>query len=140
METQFRPFNMCVLITDANVRTVTLKDTAGVALKCNYISIAPSGNQNTAYKVGIDVPGQVTTVAQSSALAVSMNLETSGWVGTVGMTRNGAASTELLLADGDRTSVINIQQEEAKNTQYLITYGQIQCGNTIRDNNRNQGQ
>lgn len=43
METQFRPYSMVLQIADATASGVSLKDTSGAALQCNFISVEASG-------------------------------------------------------------------------------------------------
>ena len=46
---------------------------------------------------------------------------------------------EYLLSDADRASVIYIGIDQVGTTNFWITYGQIQHGNPLRDNERPVG-
>tara|TARA_R110000796_G_scaffold241228_1_gene362549 strand:- start:1183 stop:1608 length:426 start_codon:yes stop_codon:yes gene_type:complete len=140
MQTQFRPYNMCQVIVDADSTAIVLRDTAGTPLRCNYISIATSAVVSQPYSISIEPQeGLTTPVGHQASMAASLGLVTSGWVGTVGQTNAGEVATELLLSDVDRVDTINYQQTGTDHTQLFITYGQIQSGNVGRDNLRPTG-
>jgi len=133
METQFRPYTKVVELTTTGSNTIDLKDSAGELLKCNYISVESSGAVNLFFQVAYDAPG-ITTPLSNQSLADAMVGDTSGVTGGVGKSNGGVV--ELLLSDKDRVSSIRLSQSGAGSRLYLITYGQIQTGNPMRDNER----
>ena len=138
METQFRPCGMVVQIADATASGLTLRDTEGEVLKCNFISVEASGENPDAYfRVGMDAQSQATPVSNYKTAALSLGVTTSGVIGGYASVNKGVV--EFLLADGDRTDTINLQLDEAGSCNFFINYGQIQHGNGLRDNNRPNG-
>lgn len=148
METQFRPF---ALVTQQSgsvaASSIVLKDTGGNELACNFISVEASGENPDAYFRVITNPGArdiggnmgsrlITPMANSSDTSGALG-DTSGIVGGYSSVNKGVV--ELLLADGDRTSVIEIGLSEAGTCNFFITYGQIQAGNVMADNERPVG-
>ena len=133
METQFRPYTKVVELTTTAAQDIPLKDSADELLECNYISVESSGSNNLFFQVAYDAPG-LTTPLTGQAKADAMLGDTSGVTGGVGKSNGGVV--ELLLSDKDRVSSIRLSQSGIGSRLYLITYGQIQTGNPMRDNER----
>ena len=139
MREQFRPYTMIVgPLTDLTASAVTLVDTGGTALKCNYISVEASGEGAGYYIASIDAPDLTTPLAGQRSAADASGFTASAFVG--GASKMGAGyPVEFVLADTDRTSVVKIQQTVGANTVYIITYGQVWTGNPLRDGERPKG-
>tara|TARA_R110001583_G_scaffold4340_3_gene25136 strand:- start:1155 stop:1574 length:420 start_codon:yes stop_codon:yes gene_type:complete len=138
METQFRPYSMVIQIADATASGVSLKDTAGSSLACNFISVEASGaNPDAYFRAAISPAGITTPVAGARTAALSLGTTTSGIVGGYASVNKGVV--EFLLHDQDRASEVNLQLDESGTTNFFITYGQIQSGNILRDNERPTG-
>jgi len=140
MREQFRPYTMLVgPINDLTASSVTLADTGGNALDCNYISVECSSAVTTGYYTARIFPTNITTPAanQGDAAAAS-GFTTSGFVGGASKMNSGYP-VEFVLADNDRTSVVKIEQATAEPGLYTITYGQIWTGNPLRDGERPKG-
>ena len=137
METQFRPYGMVATLSTTDSSAIVLTDTAGTALKCNFISVEASGeNPDAFFRVGMDAQSQAVPVASYPATSGSIG-ETAGIIGGFASVNKGVV--EFLLADGDRPSTIHLQLDEAGACNFFINYGQIQHGNGLRDNNRPNG-
>ena len=136
METQFRPYTLVAKLTDTSPSSIELKDTAGDPLLCNYVSVQSSSSNFNFFRVSYDPDGLTTPLANFSTMA-NMLGDTSGVVGAVGSTYTGGV-VELLLSDKDRTSTIQLSHDVpgSREALYIITYGQIQHGNPLRDNER----
>ena len=135
METQFRPYGMVIQIADATASGVVLRDTSGVPLACNFISVEASGeNPDAYYRAAISPVGITTPVAGAKTAALSLGFTTSGIVGGYASVNKGVV--EFLLHDKDRSNAVTLQLDETGITNFFITYGQIQSGNILRDNER----
>jgi hypothetical protein len=144
MEAQFRPFSMVMTLAgnEVNPSGVTLRDSAGTALKCNFISVEASGENPDAYfSVAInpgDDAGKLTTPAVNNLDAsTALGNMVSGVCGGYASVNKGVV--EYLLSDADRASIINLQLDQVGACIFFITYGQVQAGNRLRDNERNIG-
>ena len=145
METQIRPFTNIVgpFGVDTNTSSITLRDSAGNALKCNYIRVEASGSDtDNALSVSYDPTGITNQLRNSGGLqemwkdSASDAYAASGFVGSVTQAVGGFP-VEFLLADPDRVDTIYIQPLNTNGSIYaIITYGQIQAGNIRRDNER----
>tara|TARA_R110001583_G_scaffold22132_21_gene83308 strand:- start:3767 stop:4204 length:438 start_codon:yes stop_codon:yes gene_type:complete len=141
MEAQFRPFSMAITLAGDEVSpsSVTLRDTAGTALKSNFISVEASGENGDAYfSVAID-PGDnpaslVTPKSLNVDASTAMGSTLSGICGGFASVNKGVV--EYLLSDADRASIIAIQLDQIGACNFFITYGQVQHGNPGRDNLR----
>lgn len=134
METQFRPYTIIASLSTLTPSSIELQDTAGDALACNYVSVQSSSANFNFFRVSYDPDGLTTPLASFSTMA-NMLGDTSGVVGVVGSTYTGGV-VELLLSDKDRISQIQLSQDTTDEVKYMITYGQIQHGNPLRDNER----
>ena len=137
MEAQFRPYGLTATLANTNASSITLKDTAGTPLNCNFISVEASGeNPDAYYRVAMEPASSVTPLANFVDTSASMGA-TSGIVGGYASVNKGVV--EFLLADVDRTSTIQIQLDENGACNFFITYGQVHHGNPGRDNLRPAG-
>ena len=137
METQFRPYTIIASLSTLSPSSIQLQDTSGNALACNYVTVQSSSANFNFFRVSYDPEGTATPLANFSDLADMLG-DTSGVVGVVGSTYTGGV-VELLLSDRDRTSEIQLSQDTTDEVKYMITYGQIQHGNPLRDNERPVG-
>lgn len=141
MRQHFRPYTMVVTSNNTTVeKEVNLKDTAGNALACNYVSIAVSGTgvaSTSRFRAAI-APNDITTAkANFDSTIDSYDVTTSG---VPSVTFTASQPAELLLSDKDRVDTIYLQAyQSGGNAAYLITYGQISVGNNIRDQERPVG-
>lgn len=137
MEAQFKPYGLTATLSDTDASSITLTDTAGTPLKCNFVSVEASGeNPDAFFRVAMESASQTTPLAGYVATSGSVGA-TSGVVGGYASVNKGAV--EFLLADVDRTSVIQLQLDEDGACVFFITYGQVQHGNVGRDNERPSG-
>tara|TARA_R100001163_G_C5028336_1_gene169308 strand:- start:687 stop:1103 length:417 start_codon:yes stop_codon:yes gene_type:complete len=134
MEIQFRPYALTANLSDTDASSITLRDTSGTALQCNFISVEASGENPDAYfRVAMDVVSAITPLDNYVATSGSVGA-TSGVVGGYASVNKGVV--ELLLSDRDRTDTIQLQLNEDGVCNFFITYGQVQSGNIRRDNDR----
>ena len=135
MREQFRPYTMIVDLTTATPSGITLTDSGGAPLACNFVSVEGSGTGNTLFSViisGIGVHAGVDTKD-----AANMQGTTSGVIGGAGRSNQGIV--ELVLADRDRVSEITLSQSAADPCRYILNYGEVYTGNPLRDQNRPKG-
>jgi hypothetical protein len=138
MRQHFRPYSL--VLSSADITTAInadLKDSAGSALACNYISLTLSGDITSHVRMSANFPGLTTPQANFSSPADSINVTASG-VPAVYTTGGGEAAT-LVLADGDRVSSVSIQGNEPEAIVAILTYGQVSVGSNMRDQDRPVG-
>ena len=139
MREYFRPYSLVIELDSATASGVTLVDTAGGALKCNYISVeCSSAGTDDYFRVMIEPTGLTTPVANTTTAALSEGLDTSAAVCGYADQNDGRV-VEFLLSDKDRADTITIQQSGTAVGKYFITYGQVQTGNPLRDGERPVG-
>ena len=132
----YRPYSLAIAVADPTVETaVTLKDTGGNELLCNYVSVQVSGTAGNFVRISI-VPDGLTQPNYSTAAGM-VGVTTSG-VPSV-FTTQGGGPAELVLSDQDRTSTIYIQGQETNSAVFIVTYGQVGSANPARDNLRTRG-
>ena len=141
MRQSFRPYTMVVASNaTGNETEVSLKDTAGNPLACNYVSIALSGTgtaRSATFRAAIAPNGITTEKVSFDSPVGSIDVTTSGVPSAI---FTASQPAELLLSDADRTDTIYLQAYEAGGTAvYFITYGQISVGNNLRDQERPVG-
>lgn len=138
MRQHFRPYSL--VLSSADITTaldVDLKDSAGDALPCNYVSLTLSGNVTGHVRMSANFPGLTTPQANFKSPADSINEDASG-VPAVYTTGGGEAAT-LVLADKDRVSSVKIQGNQGEAVAAILTYGQVSVGNNLRDQDRPAG-
>ena len=136
MREYFRPYSLVLQLDSATASGVTLVDTSGTPLKCNYISVeCSSAGTDDYFRVMIEPPNITTPSANTTQAGASMGLVTSAAVcGYAGIDEGRVV--EFLLSDADRASLITLQQSGTALGKYFITYGQVQTGNPLRDGER----
>ena len=146
MREYFRPYSLAIELSNATASGITLVDSGGTPLKCNYIAVeCSSAGTDEFFRVAIDpgdrtarsgvTSGITTGVGQSFTAAASLGYDLSAAVCGYADIDEGAV-VEFLLSDHDRASNITIQQSDSVVGRYFITYGQVQTGNPLRDGER----
>tara|TARA_R110002051_G_scaffold11808_8_gene42578 strand:- start:1159 stop:1599 length:441 start_codon:yes stop_codon:yes gene_type:complete len=146
MQEYYRPYSLIVRGDDATASGITLKDSGGTALECNYLSITASGDGNTGYFRAMPIPVNpldadtlTTPYADTATAAASFDVATSGVVGQYGSTLNG--TMDFVMSDTDRFDTVYIQQSDASVTTYMLTYGYVKGpSNPLRGFDRPTGQ
>lgn len=139
MRQYFRPYSKVVSIADvADATPVTLTDTAGSSLACNYISLTLSGDSGGVghVRMSADFPDLTTPQANFSTPTAAVGVASG--VPSVYTTPGGEAAT-MVLSDGDRVSSVSIQGNESSPVIAILTYGQVSTGNNLRDQIRPRG-
>ena len=130
----FRPYTLVCQLDTTLTSSIELRDSAGELLGCNYVFFDMSANITGGAQVGLIASASydANTTTESSKLDIG---DTSGSVAVViGNTTKGGST--LLLSDKDRVSTINIGKNKAGPVNFFITYGQVQRGSTLRQNER----
>tara|TARA_R110002110_G_scaffold64574_2_gene178395 strand:- start:674 stop:1093 length:420 start_codon:yes stop_codon:yes gene_type:complete len=131
----FRPYTLIAQLTNTDVSSVTLTDSAGTALKSNFVSVETSSGSNDAW---VSVTASSISVAQARNDTVppaSALLSTvSGLIGGVAPSNKGVV--EFVLSDADRVDTLDLSLSEDETVNFFITYGQVQTGNPLRDGER----
>jgi hypothetical protein len=139
MRQHFRPYTLVLNTNDITTAlTPTLKDSGGVPLLCNYVSLTLSGTGGSHVRMSANFPGLTTPQSNFKTPANSINDSDGSGVPSVYTTPGGEAAT-LVLSDADRVSSVSIQGDAADAVTAIITYGQISIGNNIRDQDRPVG-
>ena len=139
MRQNFRPYTLVIDTTDLSAGfDVDLKDSAGAALACNYISLTVSGDSTIGHvRMSANFPGLTTPSDSFETPAEAIGTTASG-VPSV-YTVVGGESATMVLPDRDRVSSVNIRSNEGTNAIAIITYGQVSVGNNLRDQERPAG-
>lgn len=134
MEAQFRPYSLVATLDDTDASSIVLRDTAGDALHCNFVSIEASGeNPDAFFRAAMESAGQTTPLTNNTATSAIIGT-TSGIVGGYASVNKGVV--EFLLSDADRVNTVQLQLDQDGDCNFFITYGQVQAGNRVRDNQR----
>lgn len=138
MRETYRPFSKYVSITGTGAVEVTLHDSSGVALECNYIEVEPvSGNAaNTMFMVVPDISTAKAYADMPTAATITLN-DTSGIVGSLASANTGVVT--LSLASPDLTSKVKISQDTTGTIAYAVRYGVVQMANNLKDSRSPRG-
>ena len=132
MREAFRPYSKIVNITDGNAVEVTLHDSSGVALECNYVevTVVSGNNTGTYFAVVPDITTHATYAGMPTASSVGNNAA-SGVAGIIADHNTGTAT--LSLNSPDFTTKIKISQSSTQPTNYAVVYGVVQLTNPNKD-------
>jgi len=137
MREQFRPYTIVAELATLQPSSITLTDSAGTALKSNYVSVEASGaGEDQLYSVilsSLDVSAGIADTRWASDMVGSV----SGVPGGTSVVNKGIV--EFVLADNDRVNEITISQSTTDPARYFINYGQVWTGNPLRDGERPKG-
>ena len=144
MRLNFRPFTMTIVSSDPTTETtVTLKDSAGEELACNFVQVDVSSEAGNSefHRVAFE-PADVTTKQSSYQTPTASVGTTASGVPSVYTTRNGTPAV-IVTSDRDRVSKLFLQshtgQAGTREVIYIIKYGQVSVGNNLRDSDRPVG-
>lgn len=138
MRETYRPFSKYVSITGGTAVEVTLHDSSGVALECNYIEVEPvSGNTANAMFMAVpDIPTSKAYADMPTASSITLN-DTSGIVGGLASANTGVVT--LSLNSPDLTSKVKISQDVDRTITYAVRYGVVQMANDLKDSRSSRG-
>ena len=138
MRETYRPFSKYVSITGTGAVEVTLHDSSGVALECNYIEVEPvSGTADSVmFMVVPDIPTSRAYASMPTAATITLN-DTSGIVGGLASANTGVVT--LSLASPDLTSKVKISHDTAGTIAYAVRYGVVQMANNLKDSRSPRG-
>ena len=154
MREYFRPYTKIVDLDDTvESSAITLTDTSGGLLDCNYISViaisgtdspvgyflvTPSGI-NTLYGPafggdGVDsLPGRNLGPSAYPDASSMISNGASGVLGLVGTLPTGSVVISLASSETSRAIILS-QAENIGLMRYAVTYGQVTIGNLVLDN------
>lgn len=138
MRETFRPFSKYVSITGTGAVEVTLHDSSGVALECNYIEVEPvSGTgTNNMFMVVPDISTAKAYADMPTAATITLN-DTSGIVGALASANTGVVT--LSLNSPDLTSKVKISHDTTGTIAYAVRYGVVQMANNLKDSRSTRG-
>lgn len=138
MRETFRPFSKYVSITGTGAVEVTLHDSSGVALECNYIEVEPvSGiTSDIMFMVVPDISTAKAYADMPTAATITLN-DTSGIVGALASANTGVVT--LSLNSPDLTSKVKISHDTTGTIAYAVRYGVVQMANNLKDSRSTRG-
>lgn len=132
MREAYIPYTKLVTLSNTTPVEVTLHDSSGSVIECNYIQVAAvSGGVDGYFFVTPEVTSAKGYANMKSANAISSN-ETSGQIGQLCNRETGVAV--LSLPASDKTSKLKLSQKDSVITVYAVTYGNVKLSNTLKDN------
>ena len=138
MRETYRPFSKYVSITGGTAVEVTLHDSSGVALECNYIEVEPvSGTSDSVmFMVVPDISTAKAYADMPTASSITLN-DTSGVVGALASANTGVVT--LSLNSPDLTSKVKISHDTTGTIAYAVRYGVVQMANNLKDSRSTRG-
>ena len=134
MREHFRPYSLVAQLSNTNVSSINLTDSAGTALACNYVSVEGSGDGVGWFSVAassISVAAATDNNVQPASALLGI---TSGLIGGIAPMSKGVV--QFVLSDADRVSQLDLSLNTNDVTNLMISYGQVQTGNPLRDGER----
>jgi len=138
MRTVYRPFTKIIDVAGTGAVTVDLRDSNTAVVSCNYVSVeSASGTAADGFifvqpTSGITASGMVATVALPPDTIAG-----SGMLGVACPNLNGIC--QLVLGIGDRVMQISLTNTGATATTCIVTYGNVNVQNPIKDTGYGRG-
>ena len=137
MREAYIPYTKLVTVTNQTPVEVTLHDSSGTVMECNYVQVAAvSGSADGYFFVTPEVTSAKGYANMKSANTLSHN-EASGQLGQLCNRETGVAV--ISLPPADKTSKIKLSQKDTTTVVYAVTYGNVRLANTQRDNTLKRG-
>ena len=142
MRTVYRPFTKVITVAAGANADVVLTDSQTSAISCNFVSVeSASGTAADGYIYVQPVSGNAAGAGALGGSATSTSYPTgaaaSGMLGVALPNLNGVA--QLVLGIGDRVNTINLLNSGASPTACIVTYGNVNVQNTIKDTGFGRG-
>jgi len=136
MREAFRPYVKVITLSNQNKLEVSLTDSSGTQIDCNYIQVE-SVSGGTGAGNFLVVPTGISTALGSASTPAASGIAVS--VGTLSGVAAGAAniatgSVVLSLPYNDISKAIWLSQSEDGPNTYAITYGNVRVTNSLADN------
>ena len=130
--TVYRPFTKIIDVGATGTATVELRDSNTAVISCNFVSVeSASGTAADGFiyvqpTSGITASGMVATIADGPTAA-----DGSGMLGVACPNLNGVC--QLVLGIGDRVKQISLINTGSSDTTCIVTYGNVNIQNPIKD-------
>lgn len=143
MRQNFRPYSITAYSDSITPSGITLTDSAGTPLHCNYVSVESSGQGGDGF-FSVTLSSIQVSAVRAPGTGITKPVPAAALLGIASGLIGGTASdnkgvVEFVLSDADRVDTIHISQSTAGPTRYFINYGEVQHGNDLRDNLRPKG-
>lgn len=130
--TVYRPFTKIIDVAATGTATVDLRDSNTAVISCNFVSVeSASGTAADGFiyvqpTSGITASGMVATTADGPTAP-----DGSGMLGVACPNLNGVC--QLVLGIGDRVKQISLINTGSSDTTCIVTYGNVNIQNPIKD-------
>ena len=141
MREAYRPYCKTVTLTNQDRVSVSLRDSGGTPLECNYVQVvAVSGNDAEDGFFAVSPPLTTLDEAVADFPAASGILAHGTASGTCAQLADiGTGSITLSLNSPDTVSAIYLSQTTDTDIVYIINYGVVQMSNNLKDSNSSRG-
>jgi len=151
MRTIYRPFVKTFLVESTFTSGVTLTDSTGGEISCNFVNLTTSaGSGDSRHNVILLEPSGMTSNVPTGPSGMvdggASAIDGSGMLGDIAQPNNGVA--QLVLGIGDRVSAVNITNMVTEVTdttangtfvRCFLTYGNVNVQNTLKDGQYGRG-
>ena len=136
MRQAFRPYVKLVTLADEAPVTVTLTDSSGTAINCNYIQVeAVDEGAGAPTHYFLVIPNGLSTAEGEANFPDANSIPNNSASGIAGaIARVDVGSVVLSLAPSDVSNSIRLSQAEVHSHTYAITYGNVRVTNSSADN------
>ena len=155
MRTIYRPFVKTFLVESTFTSGVTLTDSTGAEISCNFVNLTTSSGSNDSRSnlIFLEPSGMTSNVPTGAIVGVSgmeeggcSAIDGSGALGDCCSPNNGVA--QLVLGIGDRVSAVYISNMVTEVTdttangtfvRCFLTYGNVNVQNPLKDGEYGRG-
>ena len=138
MREAFRPYVKLVTISSLDAYTVSLTDSSGTAIDCNYIQVeAVSGHTGNGGgdEFFLVIPNGLSTAEGEANFPDASGVPDNSASGIAGAMSNASTGMVVLsLAPSDVSNSIRLSQSNNSTHYYAVTYGNVRVTNSFADN------
>jgi hypothetical protein len=138
MRTVYRPFSKVITVAGGGEASVELRDSEANVISCNFVSVeSVSGTAADGYIYVQPTSGLIAMGTSATTTANPDGVTASGMLGVILPNLNGIG--QLVLGVGDRVNTISLINTGSSASNCVVTYGNVNVQNTIKDVNFGRG-
>ncbi len=138
MRTVYRPFSKVITVAGGAEVSVELRDSNASVVDSNFVSVeSVSGTAADGYIFVQPTSGLLAAGTSATTVLTPTTADSSGMLGVILPNLNGIG--QLVLGIGDRVNTVSLINTGASDTNCVVTYGNVNVQNILKDTKFGRG-